>query len=148
MSTSNSKPRPRPRPLSNPRANNQTKKNASKPRSQSRNLNNTVDPHEKVIRDLMAQNDSLKKILKKCNDEKEKLEKINEKNQLHIDKDKQAFIKLTKEKSRCDRELLEAKSRITYLESEQTKLKLRELNKTMLPSELRELSISSSRSRR
>jgi len=148
MSTSNSKPRPRPRPLSNPRANNQTKKNASKPRSQSRNLNNTVDPHEKVIRDLMAQNDSLKKILKKCNDEKEKLEKINEKNQLHIDKDKQAFIKLTKEKSRCDRELLEAKSRITYLESEQTKLKLRELNKTMLPSELREISISSSRSER
>jgi hypothetical protein len=118
--SSNSKPTsvPRPRLLSNPRPNNQTRKNASqpKPRSRSQNVNNRFDPHEKVIRELMAQNESLKKILKKCNDEKEKLEKINEKNQEHIDKDKQSFIKLTKEKSNCDRELLEARESMKRLD--------------------------------
>jgi len=122
-------------------------------RSRSRNATNTFDPHEKVIRDLMSQNESLKGDIKKCNDEKENLEKINEKTQEQIDKDKQVFIKLSKETSNCDSELFELKARIKYLEvrldSDQKKLKLKESKKAnnfgpneKVVRELRELELS------
>jgi TolA-binding protein len=75
-SRSASASKPRPRNISKPQRNKNTETGRS--RSVSLNVTNKFDPHEKVIRELMAQNDSLKKQLKKCNDEKEELEKIND----------------------------------------------------------------------
>jgi chromosome segregation ATPase len=90
----------------------------SRSRSQSTNISR-YEPHEKIIQDLSTENDELKVLLKKYNDEKEvknsmkglnkmvtlvdfeELKKEKEVLQNYIDKDKEAFRKLNKELESC-----------------------------------------------
>lgn len=62
--------RPRPRIISTSRPRPSTPIPMTRSRSQSRNISR-YEPHEKIIQDLKTENDELKDLLKKCNDEKE-----------------------------------------------------------------------------